>query len=428
MERLNYSDTGFNRLLLILACFIQCFFINAQSKIDTLQGRNIYRPKTLAKDTLSEPAVDELYRQYIKDSVFARSEFVRDSIVAREKFVQDSILKRQRILDSLNFLKAELPRLLDASLKIVAEEISLYTDKLTLIGDSTLSNYNWIILPISLDKPFLPWKPSINLSNKPIKIITDNTIHKISYIATPYINCSFIYGTNNKVLIINEEGSVLNNRFGKFYKSPSDSVFFDQNGRVSKIKRYIQLNQVINNFQKGVLVLAYLSQVKQYEYRLDNQITKYKVINFCDRWSGTDASKVCNIVNYSLTQNNNIYTLTRNNDPANDFSDGAFTFEFENNFSLKSVSFSNQSKSEDWKCIIELNEAGNVSRYVYQNKGAVHRTLLINYFLNDPKAKNKVETITCTFEDDGISYYQKNNTTGQIRIRDKETGEWSPWK
>jgi hypothetical protein len=176
------------------------------------------------------------------------------------------------------------------------------------------------------------------------------------------------------------------------------------------------------------LVLTYLSQVKQFDYRPDNQIVKFQIVNFCDRWSTTDASKTCSIVNYNLTQNSKTYILSRNNDPANTFSDGIFNYEFENNYILKSVSFSNQSKSEDWKCILELNEAGNVSRYVYQNKGAVHRTLLINYFLNNPTAKNKVETITCTFEDDGISYFQKNNTTGQSRTRDKQTGEWSSWK
>jgi hypothetical protein len=416
------------RFLLLFVCLFICSFIDAQNDMDTLQGRNIYRPKDMAKDTLSVMVMDELYPQPSQDSILARIQFVKDSTEARERFIQDSLLARQKILDSLNFLKSELPRLFDALQKMAMDEMVVYSDKLTIIGDSILSNYNSIILPFSLDKPFSPWKSIINLSDKPVKINTDKALHKITYVEAPFIRCAFIYGSNNKTIRVNEDGSVLNNRFGKFYKSPFDTMFFDNEGRVVKIKRYVQLNQVVNNYQKGAFVLEYLWQVKQFEYKSDIRPSKYQVINFCERWSGADASKVCNIVNYNIVSSNNLFLLSRKNEPANEFSDGTFTYEFDNNFNLKSVSFNNQSKSEDWKCIAEINELGHVSRYLYQNKGSVHRTLLINYFLNDPKAKNKVETITCTFENDGISYYQKNNTTGLSRQRDKFTGEWGPWK
>ena len=95
---------------------------------------------------------------------------------------------------------------------------------------------------------------------------------------------------------------------------------------------------------------------------------------------------------------------------------------------LKNVAFTNLKKTENWKTYIELNDEGNVSVYIYENQGAIRNSLMINYYLNDPDAKYNVETISCAFEDDGVSYYQKNNMTGKSRSRDKMTLEWSPWR
>jgi hypothetical protein len=205
-------------------------------------------------------------------------------------------------------------------------------------------------------------------------------------------------------------------------------VFFDRLGRVSKIKQYIQFYQVTGNYKRGAPLFIHLSKVKQFEYTADNRMTKYRIISFCDRWSAQDENKVCNIVTYTLNIQGKTYILTLQNDPVNEYADGTFTYEFDNQYNLKSVSFNNTKNSENWKTYIELNEAGNVSRYVYQTKGVEHKTLLVNYYLDDPKAKHKVETITCIFEDDGVSYYQKNNTTGKSRVRDRLTGEWGPWE
>jgi hypothetical protein len=151
-------------------------------------------------------------------------------------------------------------------------------------------------------------------------------------------------------------------------------------------------------------------------------------VNFCERGSASAAVKVCNVIEYGLSQTGNRFVLTKNTNPKNDYGDGAFTYEFDSDYTLQSLAFTNNNKSEDWKTFIEVNDMGYVSSYIYQNKGWVHQTLLINYYLNDPGAKHKIEKIICTFEDDGISYYQQNQMTGKSRRRDKMTGEWGPWQ
>jgi hypothetical protein len=414
-------------LILILAyCFLPG--LEAQNNPVSMQGRNIYKPgnSQVEPSTTTNDSIDAR-QQFINDSVAARLVYVQDSILAREKFVRDSIQRRKEIVDSLNFLKTELPVLLDASLKTFTDQIIVINSKVQIVGDSTLSNYSWVWLPLSLDQPFVPWKSKFNLSDKPIKLSFDTINKKITSIETSLFNSFFVYNPKNKILRINEPNNVISNKYGKFYKVTFDSVFFDTRGRVINIKRYIQLYQTVN-YQKGALILSYMFQAKQFEYGATDQYTKYKIVNFCDRWTVQDPNKVCSIINYGIANQGKSIIMNRNNDPANVYSDGTFNFEFEGDYILKSVSFNNQTKSEDWKIFVELNEIGNASRYVYQTKGVVHRTLLVNYFLDDPKAKNKVETITCTFEDDGISYYQINNTTGKSRTRDKFTGEWGPWK
>jgi hypothetical protein len=429
MIALKFYKSGFQKVFLVFSCMFLIFDLNAQNTSDTSGEKRLYRPPvTEHKDTIY--ISDSLYlrQQYMMDSIDARHKFIQDSIIAREIFVRDSIIKRQRILDSLNFLKSELPRLIDAALKTLKEDIIINNSKIDIIGDSTLCDYSYRFLPFDLTRPFVPWKVTINLSDNPIEINIDKGSGKIISIRSPSVACSFNYGNNNSILKINEPGVVLNRQTGRLYKAPFDSVFFNRQGRIIKIKRYIHFYQVVNGYQRGAPLFVHLSQVKQFEYNASNQLTKYQLVNFCDRWSGPDDNKVCYIITYSLNIQAKTYILTRQNDPSNDFSDGTFTFEFDTHDNLKSLAFKNTGNSENWKTFVELNEDGNVSRYLYQVKGVVHQSLDIIYNLDDPYAKYKVELITCTFEDDGVSYYQKNNTTGKSRFRDKMTGEWSPWK
>jgi hypothetical protein len=416
------------KIVNLLIIFYMMQHLSAQSEAESTLSKNLYRPRNTNIDTLKvNPDTINPQQQYITDSINTRIAFVKDSILAREKFVHDSIQRRKEIIDSLNFLLSNLPRLLDASIKTFTDQIIISTNKVSIVGDSTLTDYSWVLLPFSMDQPFVPWKSSFNLSTKPIKFTIDTINKKITSVETHLFKGNYLYIPRSNAIRIDGTGSVISNKRGQFYKIPVDTVFFDSRNRVTSIKRYLQLYQAVN-FKKGTLITSYLYQVKQYEYGIADQFTKYKVVNFCERWTAMEPNKVCSIINYTLSPQGKSVILTRTNDPVNEYSDGVFNFEFEGDNTLKSASFSNKSKSDDWKIIVELNETGNVSRYVYQTKGDVHRTLLINYYLNDPKAKYKVETITCTFEDDGVSYYQVNNTTGKSRNRDKMTGEWGPWK
>lgn len=430
----------YRSVLLIFAGFILYTQPYAQSITDTLKDRNIYNPEVLKPNdtTVSEDTLDVMSQQIrdsiqarlklMQDSIQARLRFVQDSIEAREKFIRDSIQRRQRILDSLNFLKAELPRLIDASLKTFEEDIIIYSDKIKIIGDSTLSDYSCRKLPFKLNEPFQPWKLTLNLSANPVKINVDTIRHKIISIKSPHFNCSYDYRKRHNIVRINEQSTIINKRSGKFYSAPFDSVFFDRQGKVVKIKRYIQFYQVTGNYQRGAPLFIHLSQVKQFTYNASNLIIKHQVVNFCDRWSKQDEKKVCNIVTYTLNMQAKTYILTRHNDPVNDFASGTFRFEFDNVSNLKSISFKNVKNTEDRICFIDLNNDGNIIRYAYQNNGVVSNALLINYYLDDPRAKHKVETISCTYEEDGVSYYQKNNTTGKSRVRSRLTGEWGSWK
>ncbi|MGD2035353.1 MAG: hypothetical protein PVF73_09880 [Bacteroidales bacterium] len=425
--------------LMLIACLGISGHINAQTATDTLRGRNLYRPnhevrqkpdyQSESKDSLTDINQDSLDArfQFIQDSIEARMQFIRDSILAREKFVRDSIQRRKEILDSVTFLRAELPRLLEASLKTFSDDVIIHQNNIRITGDSMLSDYINYRLIFTIDQPYTPWKTRVNLSDKPIKIVIDTIAEKIIAIESPYFNCSYVYAKSNTVLRINSKSSIVSKAGIKLYKIPIDSIFFNRAGNVTKIKRYIQFYQVDNQYRKGPLLFVHLAQVKQYEYN-NNRITAFEITNFCDRSKPQDEKKVCNIMTYSITKQGNSHILTRRTDPANDFADGVFTYEFDAGYTLKNVSFVNNKKTENWKTIVEINDLGNVSRYVYQNKGIVHKTLLVNYYTDDPHARHKVETITCLFEDDGVSYYQVNNTTGKTRERDKMTMEWSPWR
>jgi hypothetical protein len=424
---------------------------SAQRTSDTLKGRNIYNPNKLtSEDTIAVSVMENEQMQYrrdsidarlqfiqdsiqarlkfIQDSIQARLKFIQDSILAREKFIRDSIQRRKRILDSLNFLKDELPRLLDASLKTVEDQIMIFNNKLSIKGDSTLNNYNCIILPFQLNEPYAPWKLTVNLTDNPVKIKIDTLNHKILSIKSPYFNFNYKYGKHSNIIRIDEESSIASNRSGKFYKVPFDSVFFNRQGRVAKIKRYIHYYQLTGSYQRGSSLFIHLSQVKQFEYGSGNLITKHQAINFCERLNGGEENKVCTIITYTLSMQGRTYTLSKHNDPVNDYASGTFTFEFDDMYNLKTVSFKNIKNTEDWKCFIDLNRDWYVSRYAFENKGVVSNALVFYYHLDDPSAKHKVESINCTFESDGVSYFQRNNTTGKSRERNRMTGEWGPWR
>ncbi len=426
--------------VIIIIVVFNSLHIIGQLHADSLNDRHLYRPRSsqstensgeqYSRETQQHYDQDSINARlkYIQDSITARMEFVRDSIIAREQFIKDSIQRRERILDSLNFLRAQLPRLIDACLKAVEDDLIIEQDEVNIIGDSTLSNYDYQLLPFNMTLPYTPWKASVNLSNKPIYIKADFKRKIIHAIQTSFVDCSFKYHPRSNIVIIFGKSTILNKRAGKFYKIPTDSVFFDNQGRVLKIKRYIGLYTVTSNYQKGSPVLSYLTQVKQYQYGAGKRFTKLQIVTFCDRWSKADPQKVCNILDYTLNKQGNTYILSQKSDPVNDYADGTFRFEFDYTGHLQHVSFKNIKNTEDWKTTLEVNDAGNVSRYIYRKSGKVNKTLLVNYYLDDPSAKYKVETVTCVFEDDGISYFQKNNTSGKSRVRDRVTGEWSPWQ
>jgi hypothetical protein len=411
-------------ILLYLFCMVRVY-----SQPDTLNGRNLYNPERFRdRDTLKIPAEAVEPSPSTGDTLFWRMQYIRDSLLAREQFIRDSIQQRKRRTDSLSFLQRELPVVMDAYLKTVREDIIIRYSGIDILGDSALSDFCYTFLPFNLTQPFTPWKARHSLTGKAVKILVDSSVQKITSIQAPFIKCTFSYGNPNTVMVIRELSAIQNDRSGQFYKTPFDSVFFDRMHRVVKIKRYIQFYTVIQNTQRGTPLFLNLSQVKQYEYAPDGRIARYQIVSFCDRWKAYEALKVCTIVTWDFSVEGNTYRLTRHNDPANAYSDGTFTFEFDENENLKGLSFQNLTLTENWRRTVELNEDGNVNCYVDWKDDRVSQSLCMIYHMKDPGAKYPVETITTTYEEDGISYYQRNNMTGLSRTRDKMTMEWGPWK
>lgn len=362
------------------------------------------------------------------DSALIAEQHRMDSIAQREKFVKDSLYRRAQILDSVVFLKKELPRLIDAAIKTVNEEIIVYTDPVNIIGDSALSDFTYRILSQKIEDPYSPWRVNIQLKGKSFRIKTDTIKKEIISVRSPEISYSFDYDQNRRIVRMNGQSTILRKNSGNYYKYPIDSVFFDRNGRVKMIKKYVHYFEADDKYKKGASLYIDLEQIKEFDYFSDGALSNYRLINYCDRWvGGKSPAEVCLKVNYSITREGNKFTVIRKNEPENTFSDGTFIFEFDDNFDLKHMEFTNANKSLSRKCIVELNADKNVSRYLYEKDGIINRTLLMNYN-NKPNAKNKVEIVECFFEDDGISYFQKNLTTHKSRSRNKLTMEWSPWK
>jgi hypothetical protein len=415
-----YLNKGIIVLVLIVFTGSVCLTrLSAQQTTDTLKGKNLYRP--------NKPFIQDTAKQD-RDIVERRLQFTKDSIFAREQFLKDSIQRRVRMLDSLVFLQKELKVLLDGYFRTVSEDVILRSKNITIMGDSILGDYIFLILPFGTSQPYTPWKLKYQLTGTSFQYTADNSREKITSVQSPFMNCSIAYGNNGSIMIIHELGSIERNSSGLFYISPVDSVFLDRDRRVVKIKKYQQLYGVTGNNQRGAPVLLNLVQVKQYEYGSGEIPVAYQVVNFCARWKSFETSKVCNIIRYTLTEDNNAYRLSRSNDPSNPYSDGVYTFVFDTGDFLKEVSFRNSTGTESRKHEIELNKEGNISCYIFKKADFTEQSVCFTYHLNEPNARYQVEAIITSFEKDGISYYQKNSTTGKIRTRDRMTLEWGPWK
>ncbi len=418
-----------HKVFLLFICLAASCYAFSQYSPDSLKERYLYKPQRTEEnqDTIKVPEYQYIQEQPVSDSLAMRMKFIQDSILAREQFIRDSIARRQRIIDSLTFLQKELPVLFEAYFKTIKDDIIISMDKIEITGDSVLGDFRYLILPFSLDQPFTPWKVRFGLTGNNVIINVDPNRKIITGIQAPFMNCNFQYKDKN-LIIIYELSGIIRNQYGQYYQTPVDSVFYDRQGRIVKIKKYIQYYQLVNPNKRGAPLFLHLSQVKQYTYGQGNQLTGIQIVNFCSRWKETDIHKVCNIINYELSKKNQTYILTRRNDPPNNYSDGTFSFEFDLNDNLKGVSFNNLALTESWQRAVELTSEGYVNCYVDKVKGMVKQSLCMIYHLNDPQAKYKVETITTVYEDDGISYFQRNNTTGMSRTRDRLTMEWGPWK
>ena len=398
------------RSMVMVVLGLKCIISYGQNETDTLKMRNIYQP----------------HLQINQDSINARLKFVQDSIRARQQFVRDSILRRKQILDSLTFLKGELQPVLEAIYWTIKEDIVSHADKIAIIGDSVLGDYVYHFLPLGVAGPYAPWKGSLSLNAKQMHFNIDKKTKKISTIQSPSLKSSLNYANQGTVLIIQEANAIQSNSLGKFYKIPIDSVFYDRNKRIVKIKRYMQFYTLVNNSQKGALLFTNRWQVKQYQYSTNNQIIQYEQVKFCDRYKAYDPNEVCCIITYAVAKQGYNYMISRRNNPANEFSDGTFTLEYDENGNIKGISFKNFKNTGDWQRLVELNKEGNVNCYTDKSQGVKLNTTCMIYH-NEPNAKYPVEIIFTTFDKDGVSNLEKNNTTGKKRIRDKMTLEWSPW-
>jgi hypothetical protein len=412
----------------IAMIFQGAFILNGiqAQQTELSEGLNIYHSqKPVVMDTVKvAPQVPP--GKSTADSL-QRAQFVHDSLLIREQFVRDSLRHHQMVLDSLTLLQKQLQVLLDAYSRSTKEDIILKTNKIGIIGDTLLGEYSYTLLPLNLIQPYKPWKASFTLADKAIRVDIDKQLRKITSIQAPFMRCSFKYNDRGNILVINERSSIQPHYSDQLYKTPFDSVFLDQKNRIAKIKRYTQYYTAVNKNQQGTPLFLFLSQIMEYEYGAGDQIAQYRIIKYCERWKVYDPVKICTSTPYTFTRQDTLYTLVRSNTPTNSYSDGTYTFVFDKNDALKSISFHNLSNTENWQRSIELNKEGNVNCYYDKTNGLIRQSFCIIYHDKDPKAKYPVETITTTFEGDGISYYQRNNTTEKSRTRDRMTLEWTPW-
>lgn len=411
------------KIIIIILAMFSLFAANAQFNTDSLQTT------TVQNDTIN-PDIDSAFikrQEFIRDSILAREQFVRDSILVREQFVRDSLHKRKLILDSVSFLKKELPGLLDAALKSASEVFIISTQDIYIIGDSMLSDFTYRLLAQNLSSPYAPWRSKISLSKNDIKVTVDTINRVITNFKAAKKHYKFYYKHGSKTVKIQRRGSIITKKNVNYYKEPIDSVFFDANNRVKLIKSYIHYFEATKNYKKGASLYFDLVKIKKFRYFPDGILSNYQVITYCDRWSGINANQRCHKVTYTISRSGREFTIQERNEPENKFSDGTFIYEFDDNFDLKKMEFKGFDKTLSRTCFVELNDERNVSRYLYKRNGIIERTLLINYN-KDPNADYKYETITCHFEKDRICYFQNNNRTGKSRKRDRLTLKWSAWK
>jgi hypothetical protein len=384
---------------------------------------HLYRPSgNMQKDSTDTTGYGLKYR-IIQDSIQRIIQFRKDSILARENFIRDSLLHRKQVLDSLNFLKNELQGLLESYFTVISDDIIFRYEKIGILGDSILGDFVYRTLPFGVKDPYVPWKISTHLNGKSVRFTMDEKSRKITAIQLPNIKASLLRSGN--MLIIQRKPYIQNNSSGGFYKIPLDSVFFDRS-RIARIKSYVMYYSVVNSNQQGAHLFTNKTQVRQFQYGSDGKVSKYELIKFCERTKAYESNKLCSTITYGFTYQGNSCLISRNNNPSNSYSDGTFTFEFDENENLKEISFSNIARTESWKRQVELNKDGNVNCYFDKSNDVIKQSLCMVYH-NEPGAKYPVETITTTFEKSGISYFQRNNTTGKIRTRDRMTLEWTPW-
>lgn len=409
--------------LIVIGCMDN---LHAQ-EIDTLKGRHLYRPSQVEEqDTIRIPAPADENLQRMLDSLALRQQFIRDSLLAREQFVRDSIARRQRMRDSVVILQRGLQPVLEAWSRTVKDDIIYRIFPIPIDGDSALGDFVYLTMPFGVSDPYVPWKMAISPNGPRVKFETEKKTGRIMALQTPQVRASFVYPPSGNMLVINEPPVIQNNYNGHFYKMPVDTVFYDRLGRIARIKKYVQFYKVVNNNQRGELLFVSATLVKQFEYGLANELLKYQEVRFCERWRAYDANKVCSILNYTFARQGNTWQLERRNDPANQYSDGTYTFVYDNDDNLTRVSFSNMARTEGWNRIIEMNQQGNVHCYIDKVNDVIRQSTCFIY--NDPQSRFPVETIITTFEKDGISYIQRNSTTGKMRTRDRMTLEWGPWR
>jgi hypothetical protein len=366
----------------------------------------------------------------VSDSA-AHEQFVRDSILARENFIRDSLARHQRIYDSVLFLSNELNRLLPAYYTATSDEIILRFRDMPLIGDTATGDFVCITMPFSVRDPFTPWKTRFSADKKFFKYKTDELSKQIISFQTPKLKATFNKPGRN-LLIVFRPVIIQNNSRGMFYKNPVDSVFYTNQGQIVTVKSYVLFYTLLTGNQRGNLLFTNHTETRNFEYAVNHDLKNYTVTRYCERWKAYEANKVCSTIHYAINREGNTYTLVRKNEPVNNFSDGTYTMKYDENEDLKEISFTNAAKTENWQRTIELNKSGYVSCYYDKTNGQILQSLCMIYNANinenDPNTVKLVETITTTFEKDGISYYQKNNTTGKIRTRNRMTLEWSAWK
>jgi hypothetical protein len=408
MTEKNYIPGMLKTTLMVFLSFL-CFTGFSQIENDTTHAINIYQPPIH------------------KDSVEARQKFVLDSIHTREQFVKDSIQHKKQILDSVTFLQKSLQPFLEAIAWTMNEDLISHSGKIPIIGDTMLGNFIYNQLPLVLSGPFCPWKVTLRLTPKNIRYTVDQKTNKISSFQLSFLKCILNETIEGSIISMQEDYMLQNNSLGSFFRVPVDSVFYDRNHRIVKIKRYILFYKLLNNNRKGELLFTNQTQVKQYQYSIENEVSQLELVKFCDRYKYYEKNTVCSIVKYIISRDGNHYSITRRNNPPNEYSDGSFAFDIDADQNIRSLSFKNLANTQSWQQFVNLNKSGNVDCYINKSGGVTFSTLCMVYH-PETNAKYPVEIIKTTFEKDGIDYTQTNLTTDKTRIRNRMTLEWGEWK